>query len=89
MIKRTLKNVRRLKWFCMAMWVWGGALLLNFAKYAADGWFADKIALGIVLAIGSVLSWVFWFLGFVSYMEIEQEIEDKMKERAIAKRSNQ
>lgn len=76
-MRRTLKNVQRLQWFCFVMWLYASALILWLGKLAADGVFAEKIALGFVFIIISLLGWVFWFIGFDTYMEIEQELRDK------------
>ena len=76
-MKRTLKNVKRLQWFCFVMWLWAGALILWAAQLAASGVFAENIVLCVILSIVAVLGWVFWLLGFVSYIEIEQEIREK------------
>jgi hypothetical protein len=76
-MKRNLKNVRLLKWFTFSMWLFANALILWLGKAAVDGLFADKIALGVIMAIVLVLGWAFWFIGFDTYMEIEQEIEEK------------
>lgn len=80
-MKRTLKNTRRLKWFTFSMWLYANALILWLGKAAADGLFDDKIALGVVLTIVVVLGWAFWFIGFNTYSEIEQEIEDEEREK--------
>jgi hypothetical protein len=81
-MKRNLKIVQRLKWFTFAMWLSANALLLWLGKAAADGWFADKIALGVIYTIVLVLGWGFWFEWLMACFDVEQEIEDKMKERA-------
>ena len=80
-MKRNLKNVQRLKWFCAAMWLYASALILWLGKLAAAGVFAEKLVLGFVFIIIALLGWVFWFIGFDTYMEIEQELRDKAEEK--------
>jgi hypothetical protein len=81
MIKRTLKNVRRLKWFTFTMWMIGNALILGWAKIAAEGWLDDKIPLFVVLTILLVSVTGFWIEGFMTYTDVEQEIEDEEREK--------
>jgi hypothetical protein len=81
MIKKTLKNVRRLKWFTFFMWLIANGLTIELASHAAKGHFENAIGLAITLLVIIMCGWLFWFYGFNSYVEIEQEMID-------AKRNN-
>jgi hypothetical protein len=80
MIKRTLKNVQRLKWASFAMLLFTTALALAFAKYAAETEIKN-IVVAISATIGLPFGFGFWFIAFDTYMEIEQEIIDKAEGR--------
>lgn len=75
MIRKTKKNVARLKWFSFAMFIFGIIALLAFAKLASDG-FID-IGWGIAGSIILPAMWMFWFMAFCSFDEIEEEMEQK------------
>ena len=55
-----------------------GALLLAFAKYAAETEIKN-IAFAIIASFVLSFGWVFWMIGADTYMEIEQEIIEKAK----------
>lgn len=84
MIKRTVKNARRLKWFSFAMFNLGGAAMIGFGKMAADG-AIDNIAWGVVGVFALSAMWLFWFYAFDAFTEIEEDIAAEQRERGQQK----
>lgn len=77
MIKKTKKNVARLKWFSFAMSALSSTNMLLMAKLAADGYFENKLLLGSILLTIFIVSWILWFLAYCSLEKIQEEMENK------------
>lgn len=77
MIKKTLKNVRRLKWFSFAMWLFANVLIVWGAVLAARGQF--EMTAGVIYMVLSCLLWLFWFYGWEAFMDMEDEINGRKK----------
>lgn len=76
MIKKTIENVRIVKHITCAMWIFCSAATLALGYLAANGQFADHIALGIILSALAPTCMMFWFSCYHAVSDIEQEMID-------------
>ena len=77
MIKKTKKNVARMKWFSFAMFVFNVANMLFVAKLATDGYFENNILFGFILTIALLFVLLFWSFAFEISADIQNEMENK------------